>query len=528
LPDETQFLGIRNGGFARHPNHDTPRSLVIRRFQIEDLIYQDTSGVTFRALDAETGDSVALRRFFPFGPEGGGLQPDEQTAYNIALERLAGISHPSLRAVVAGGCDPVDGIPFIATEWVDGDPLHVLMNEEPVTADSAAKLVTQALEVCELLSHVLAEESVWIDTEVSSIVVGAPKSGREYTFWISPLKWLGGGGESRGLKSIVTLTEELMGWQGLSVNDQAGRGLGIWLKWLRAAAETTTLKEARESLTAAIGVEPPPPVKTVVATSTRPISRAARPIRPIPKRKSKAPVFTALILLCVVAGGAGWWWVNRDTSILEAEMADVRKAAAAIAGKEEAEPAATASKAADEALPAVPKPSAPEVSEWERHERENPPSSKPSRERNPEDVQRRINELSAKVASATEKSAQSIESQQAELEKNGGVYSPSLRDLLMKQDGKPVEVKGRLKSLEYSNTKKSLYLVFDGDNGDEWSLARGCVTLRLAANDLKEEALKPLVGKTIKLKGVVDVQRAAGKSRPLIGIKERSAITEAP
>lgn len=512
---------------------------MIRRFQIEDLIYQDTSGVTFRALDAETGESVALRRFFPFGPEGGGLQPDEQTAYNIALERLAGISHPSLRAVVAGGCDPVDGIPFIATEWVDGDPLHVLMNEEPVTADSAAKLVTQALEVCELLSHVLAEESVWIDTEVSSIVVGAPKSGREYTFWISPLKWLGGGGESRGLKSIVTLTEELMGWQGLSVNDQAGRGLGIWLKWLRAAAETTTLKEARESLAAAIGVEPPPPVKTVVATSTRPISRAARPIRPIPKRKSKAPVFTALILLCVVAGGAGWWWVNRDTSILEAEMAEVRKAASSIFAKEEAEPAETASKAGDEVPPektepaeaAAPTPSEPKLSERERHESADAPASKPpkpSGERRLEDVQRAINEHSASVASANEKSAQTIESQQAELEKNGGVYSPSLRDLLLKQDGKPVEVKGRLKSLEYSNTKKSLYLVFDGDNGDEWSLARGCVTLRFAANDLKEEALKPLVGKTIKLKGVVDVQRAAGKSRPLIGIKERSAITEAP
>lgn len=495
---------------------------MIRRFQIEDLIYQDTSGVTFRALDAETGSSVALRRFFPFGPEGGGLQPDEQTAYNIALERLAGISHPSLRAVVAGGCDPVDGIPFIATEWVEGDPLHLVMNDEPVPAESAAKLVTQALEVCELLSHVLAEESVWIDTEVSSIVVGTPKSGREFTFWISPLKWLGGGGESRGLKSIVTLTEELMGWQGLSVNDQAGRGLGIWLKWLRSAAETTTLKEARDSLAAAIGVEPPPPVKTVIASATRPVTRVPRPVSPAKKRKSKAPVFTALTLLCVIAGGAGWWWVNRDTSsILEAEMADVSKAAHVPAPKEEDKPAKETAGEPD--LPATP-----EAVPSEPAKTPEPASSGEKRERSLADVQRSINEHSATVASASEKSAKSIEIQKAELGKNGGVYVPSLRDLLFEQDGKQVELEGKLQSFEYSNSKKSLYLVFDGDDGKEWNLARGTITLRDASANLKEDALKPLVGKTIKLKGVVDVQRASGKSRPLIVIKERSAITETP
>ena len=47
-----------------------------------------------------------------------------------------------------------------------------------------------------------------------------------------------------------------MGWKGQSVNDEAGQGLGAWLKWLRNAAPTTTLREARENLAAAIGSEP--------------------------------------------------------------------------------------------------------------------------------------------------------------------------------------------------------------------------------------------------------------------------------
>ena len=69
----------------------------------------------------------------------------------------------------------------------------------------------------------------------NTIIVGSEESGREFTFWISPLKWLGGNEENRGLESIVTLTEEIMGWKGQIVNDQAGRGLGGWLKWLRGS-----------------------------------------------------------------------------------------------------------------------------------------------------------------------------------------------------------------------------------------------------------------------------------------------------
>lgn len=269
---------------------------VIRRFKIEDIILQDDAGVVFRALDAETGRMAAVRRFFPFGAKGGGLMQDEQTAYNIALDRLAGLHHPALRSVICGGCDPVDGIPFIATEWIDGIMLDDAVRQRPLSADIAAEVLTKALEVCELLSHVLAEEAVWVETDLSAIVLGDEKSGRGFTFWISPLKWLGGVEHPRGLESIIALAEELMDWKGRPVNDQAGGGLGLWLQWLRHAAPTTTLREARENLAAAIGIEPPPAARKLVVEAAR----------PSPPKPFKVPMLAGLGLALIITGFAGW------------------------------------------------------------------------------------------------------------------------------------------------------------------------------------------------------------------------------
>ena len=301
---------------------------MIDRFQIEDLIHQDTSGVVFRAIDRESGEPVAVRRFFPFGADGGGLAADEQTAYNIAVARLAGLRHPAFRSVVTGGCDPVDGMPFIATEWIDGGPVSLALRRGPLPPGVAAELLTQALEVCELLSQVLAEEAVWVETDPETIILGSESSGRGFTFWISPLKWLGGVGQSRGLESIVTLTEQLMGWQGRAVGDHAGAGMGAWLKWLRGTAATTTLREARENLAAALGNEPP--------THARELLSAARQAQQEPPpRSSKTFVFLMLGLALVLIGAAGWLWTwQSDRQLRESEevadmLADIERQARA-------------------------------------------------------------------------------------------------------------------------------------------------------------------------------------------------------
>jgi hypothetical protein len=281
---------------------------VIRRFQIEDIITQNAAGIVFRAIDTETGRVVAVRRFFPFGSSGGGLMPDEQAAYRIALGRLEGVRHPGLRAVVCGGCDPVDGMPFLATEWVEGTPLQSPLAKGPLAAQDAVELLRRALEVSAMLSRALAEDALWVETGPQSIVRCDGPGGRGFTFWLSAMKWLGGNQPARGLDGMVTLTEEIMGWKGKVVNDQAGGGLGAWFHWLRAHSASASLRDARERLDACVRSGP----ATVAVASPVCASTPAEAPQPSPRsgRASAAVVISILGLALVATSLAAWLWMR--------------------------------------------------------------------------------------------------------------------------------------------------------------------------------------------------------------------------
>ncbi len=211
------------------------------RFQIQDIVAQNRFGVTFSALDVETGEAVAVRRFFPFGADGGGLFEDEIAEYDGAVALLAGLKHPGLRAVLTGGCDPVDGMPFVVTEWITGQALADKLEHGVFSPPAAVKVLDRALEISEALSQVLGEEALWVETDPVLVIDDAGENRRGLTFSICPVKWVGGEISRRSLLPMAELAEELLGWRGLRVPDQAGNGLGSWVKWLRANPETVSL-----------------------------------------------------------------------------------------------------------------------------------------------------------------------------------------------------------------------------------------------------------------------------------------------
>jgi hypothetical protein len=270
------------------------------RFEIEDIISQDKRGIVFCAHDSQRGHTVALRRFFPFGQDGGGLSEEESAAFVMAAQRIEGVRHDSLRSVIAGSVDPIDGMPFIVAEWIDGAPLDGVLNGEKLEAVQVIELLRLALEVSLKLSEALGEESVWVETEVDSIFVGSEESCRGYVFWLSPFKWLGADFGSRKLAAIVELGESLTGWKGKLIGDNAGNGLGWWLKWMRNNPDAR-LAEALAALASRTmdGEAPPPPQPASAAVAPAPAVIVKPP-------SSSAPVMMAVgafLLLAVVGLG---------------------------------------------------------------------------------------------------------------------------------------------------------------------------------------------------------------------------------
>lgn len=482
---------------------------MVSRFQIEDMVTQDGSGVVFRALDTETNLQVAVRRFFPFGVNGGGLNEDEQVDYNVAVERLAGISHPAMRSIITGGCDPVDGMPFIATEWVEGASLQTFVERGPLTPAEATHLLNLAMEVCEQISQVFGEEAVWIETDVHTIIVGTEDKARGITFWISPLKWLGKNDGQRGLGSLVSLTEDVMGWRGKMILDHDGDGLGGWLKWLREAPRQTTLFQAREKLAAVAGTAPPAPVR-------RPLRSPARTAAPArKKRPSSIPFLIGGILSLATIAFGGWALIQWNNARLK-NTAGPLTVGESEASEEPKEKPSPRKKSPARAVP---------IAEESVSTRPPAEESRPrAKDKTPEQVSRDAMEFSV----STQKADQAKANKTAEIAKRNGVFHIEDSELLLERLGDVVMLEGTLGAVERSSKGKgkTVYLLFSG--GRDGGKGRGGVEVANSQGDLAESALARLIGKKLRIQGTVRGDGFGHAKIPVVMLDKRSAIQEVP
>lgn len=285
-----------------------------QRFQIDDLVAQDESSVVFRAIDTESQTVVAVQRFIPYGVDGPGFSDEQKIAYELVVSRLMATKHDGLRAVVSGGCDPVDRMPYLATEWISGPSLKSYLDVNPLPSEEAVKVLMEVFELCELLSSVLGEERVWLETDVESILVKDSTVGSIPTFWISPLKWLGRPTDETGLGPIIALTRQLMGQSEQNAKTPVGRGLQMWFNWLRESGKSVTLKEARDALKASITVTRSKPSKKSIQQGTRPVTPAAQTRPQTKKRMSKWLV--AISTLIFAAAWLGGWVAYRKGMFL--------------------------------------------------------------------------------------------------------------------------------------------------------------------------------------------------------------------
>jgi hypothetical protein len=463
---------------------------VTRRYEIQEMLSQDAHGVVFLAVDRDSGDEVALRRFFPFGPGGGGLEGEERTAYMAALERLKGVSHPAMRTILEGGCDPVDGMPFLVTEWVEGPRLAEHLKGKPLSAGSAKALLDHALEVSLVLAGVLGEEAIWVETAPEAVILSQGQEGRGVTFWISPMRWLGQSEERQGLLPLVGLGEAAMHWQGRVISDQAGEGLGAWFKAIKADPRRWTLEEARVTLHAAqmLAGELAPPA--AVHSPSMPTVALPAPVRlPVLKQESSRWPWVFAALLVITTTGLLVWKGGRQAP------------AAASPVLVSTGPKATPAKAAPPVAAAVPAPAAPAADpEMDAAARVSARAAELAKE---------IKEYPVIPSAHDQVDAAQMDAQLIEI---GGK--------LRNQIGGKVSLTGRLFEVRDSDSGKTRYLEF-GASRDPDAV---CIRYRTREGDtgMSKEELDKLVGKQVTIKGDVV---ADPSGRIAIDVSTRDQIT---
>ncbi len=457
----------------------------MERFELEDIVAQDKNGIVYAARDSELNRKVSIRRFLPFGQNGGGLDKEERDAFGIAAERLSELEHESLRSIIAGGVDPIDSIPYVVTEWVDGVSLETILADEKMDPALVIDVLRIALEVSLALSHILGEEAVWVETEISSIVVGSQDSGRGFTFWISPFKWLGSEFESRKLSSIVTLGEELTGWNNKLVSDQAGHGLGGWLKWVRKNPDAS-LQTALETLATSTGKEPPPPEAAFIR----------RPVKPVltPKHSSsKAPILI-ICAISILVLAAGWLYMRKN-----AEPPQIAGETPGVVVETETDipeaPPAPEQTAAPEPETAAPAPTSPPALKAEESELSK--------------INARAQEIAEEAAERSRLEAENLanaavraEEQRVDFEVNGGILSPDQHELVRTfEKGDPLKITGIVRGVRTSNSKKTVYLNFS--EPDDSALTNAVIQRWDFKGDSDLGIFEELVGRKVTITGTL-------------------------
>ncbi len=431
---------------------------VTRGFQIEEILSQDDRGVVFEALETATGRRVLLTRFFPAGTAGGGFPEAARRRFEECVAVLRDVAHPGLRGVVGGGCDPADGIPYIAAEWLDGRTLAHVLGGNVLAADDARGVLARALEVSGLISDALGADDLWVGTDLAALVVAG--GGRGVVFPVAERKCAGVAGGSERLEPLAALAEDLLGWRGRLVGAQAGGGLGGWIKWLRAHPEAS-IRQAREALAATGGQEAPaagPGLGTAAGRHEPPLG--ARPAR----SGARAWLAAAAAVAVVAAGG---WYGMKMAARRQAEAANRLAAAERLV--------------AEAPLPA-------------RSPRD-PPAVRPSVERNGIARRSPALPLAGEPAPLPPRA-------KPDLPAPDGVFDPRQRPQILERFHKEVTIEGVLARVRLSANRRIWYLEFSTANPPDQ--ARAFLYVNDGARTITPADLEPLVGKRIRLRGRVD------------------------
>ncbi len=273
--------------------------------KIYNMVSRDSSGAVFFGLDSNTQQTVALRKMFPYGPKGAGLNQQDEAVYDAAIGRLSNVEHAALRPIRSAGCDPVNNMPYLASDWIEGISLHELTASIPLSTSEVIYIIHQALDVCKFVSKILGKETIWVETDIQTIF--RVVRGDEYgvVFWLDPLKCLDLKGSQSGSQILANFTEKLISCSEKNSLDHDSQGLIEWLEVVRSSVKFLELVEL-EAMLIALTSPPqvlspfrhhPPELSEYIPQIRRPMRRSLammphRPLRNPPKHQHASIVIS--------------------------------------------------------------------------------------------------------------------------------------------------------------------------------------------------------------------------------------------
>src|SRR5436190_10303674 len=109
------------------------------RYRIEQKLGEGAVGAVYRAVDMTTGERVAIKQWHPIA-----LSDEVRGRFMREATALVTLDHPNIVEVVGHGF--VDGVPYVALEYLDGQTLETLVEDgKPLPPAQAFDIARQAL-----------------------------------------------------------------------------------------------------------------------------------------------------------------------------------------------------------------------------------------------------------------------------------------------------------------------------------------------------------------------------------------------
>ena len=176
-------------------------------YEILEEVGRGSQGVVYRGRQPGLGRDIALKRLIA----GGFSSESTRERFQREMEAAASLNHPSI--VTVHGFEIVDGLPLMAMEWVDGEPITRWARPRGGTPRSARDTVEVFLQLCDALRHAHQNGVLHRDLKPSNVLVSA--NGRPHVLDFGLAKQIAPSGD-------VSITHEFVGTMAYASPEQFG------------------------------------------------------------------------------------------------------------------------------------------------------------------------------------------------------------------------------------------------------------------------------------------------------------------